>query len=252
MPGRWPWAAKGWRCPRCQQQNDDAALTCSSCGLIRGAVVPEVSPSVGRLDSTTAVPPPPNVLTNAADAERGGHGEVPAAPPAGGWAPPAGSSRRRLPIGWIVAAVFVLALAVGGWYFSAGRSSTGEIEKAGDLAASELRVGDCFDLKDPTAEEVGDVTARPCAEGHEYEVFLTGDVAAETYPTEATFTAYVEATCLPAFESYVGTAYLDSDLDVFWIYPTEDAWNGGDHSVQCTVYHPRIHSLTGSLKGSQR
>jgi membrane protease subunit (stomatin/prohibitin family) len=32
--------AKGWKCARCSTSNDDAVLSCSGCGMIRGSVVP--------------------------------------------------------------------------------------------------------------------------------------------------------------------------------------------------------------------
>ena len=57
---------------------------------------------------------------------------------------------------------------------------------------------------------------------------------------------------MPAFEAYVGKSFQDSELEVFWLSPTEEAWNDGDRSMQCALYHPRIHRLTESLKGSAR
>ena len=42
------------------------------------------------------------------------------------------------------------------------------------MTAADLRVGDCFDLKDPAADEIDDVTAGPCTAAHEFEMFFVG------------------------------------------------------------------------------
>jgi hypothetical protein len=142
--------------------------------------------------------------------------------------------------------------AVSSRYFSAGRSESGEITKSGDLAVNELRVGDCFDLKDPDAEELDDVSARPCTEEHQYETFFVGTMADGAYPTDAAFEAYVTANCDPAFEAYVGRAFQASQLAVGWVGPTVDGWNDGDRSIQCVLDDPQAPRLTGSMKGSSR
>ena len=159
---------------------------------------------------------------------------------------------RRIPIGLIVFLVLVVGGGISSWYFGAGRTDTGEIAKPGDLTATDLRVGDCFDLKDPTAEEIEEVAARPCAQAHEFELFFTGSLPEGAYPAQPVFEAYMQDNCMPAFVAFVGKVYEDSELDVYWLSPTTEAWRQGDRSVQCAVYHPRIHELTESLKGSKR
>jgi hypothetical protein len=155
-----------------------------------------------------------------------------------------------IPLNWIVIGVVAVATVAGGWFFSAGRGTTGEIDRAGDLSATDLRVGDCIDLKDPDAEEIDDVTARPCTVEHEYEMFFVGSLPAGPYPADDVFMAYLEANCLPGFATYVGKAYEDSALDVSWLTPTQAGWEDGDRSVQCALYSPNQSRLTYSLKGS--
>jgi hypothetical protein len=152
----------------------------------------------------------------------------------------------------VVIAVLVVVGSVAGWYFGASRSSTGEISRGGDLTANDLRVGDCYDLKDPAAEQVEDVTARPCTDEHEYEMFFVGSLPDGAYPAVDALESYVGDNCVPAFDTYVGKVYAESELDIFWFYPSSDAWSEGDRSIQCAAYHPRIHRLTESLKGSNR
>ena len=253
---------EGWTCSRCSTANVEASIVCASCGQTRpDDVVAEgvsaealtVPAGIAAEQGSAELPPAPDGVT----AET-------LTPSAGttGWALPgaepgvaASEPRpfwRRIPITWLVVAVFVVGAGVVGWYFSAGRSSSGEITKSGDLTASELRIGDCFDLKDPSADEVEDVTAVPCTVAHEYEVVFVGSLPEGAYPAEAAFSTYVENNCQPAFGTYVGKAYDASDLDIFWFYPTDDAWRAGDRSVQCAAFHPRVHRLTESLKGSNQ
>jgi hypothetical protein len=264
--------AKGWKCPHCSTHNPETTLTCAGCGRIQGSVVVTGStpvtpassqPSEGWQAAASSWSPGPgsapgNSLDNTlgdgapANAAAGGGEPTPS------WAvnldatPPASTPLwRKFPIGWLIVGVLVFGGAIGGLLFNASRSSTGEITRSGDLTANDLRVGDCFDLKDPEAEEVGDVTAHPCTEAHEYEVFYVGSMAAGAFPSEEAMTTFVVDNCGPAYDAYIGKAYADSRLDFSWLSPTDDSWGEGDRSVQCAVYDPENARLTLSLKDSQ-
>jgi hypothetical protein len=41
-----------------------------------------------------------------------------------------------------------------------------------------------------------------------------------SYPTDDAFDTYVTQNCAPAFGAYIGKAYDDSDLDIFYLTPT--------------------------------
>jgi hypothetical protein len=252
---------EGWTCSRCSTSNAELSLVCSTCGTTR--------PDDGPAAAVAPVPEPPPAAAGAAgepstDGERV-DAAVPWAPPTtsdgvAGWIGPDGMPVgepakprplwRRIPVGFLLVALIVAGAAVAGWYFGAGRSSSGEITRSGDLMAGDLRVGDCFDLKDPSADEVEDVTAVPCTVEHEYETVFVGSLPEGDYPPEEVFETYVEDNCAPAFDAYVGRPLPESELDIFWLFPTDDAWRSGDRSVQCAAYHPRVHRLTESLKGS--
>jgi hypothetical protein len=156
----------------------------------------------------------------------------------------------RIPVGWLIVGLLVVGGGIAGFVFNASRSSTGEITRSGDLTANDLRVGDCFDLKEPEAEEISDVTAHPCTEAHEYEVFHVGVMAEGPYPGDEGLTTFVVENCGPAFDAYIGKAYADSQLDFSWLYPSSEGWSDGDRSVQCAAYDPRSSRLTISLKGT--
>ena len=268
-----------WTCPRCSTENESWLVGCANCGSVRpdlsvAGMQPDAQPPAGpapeaqpedatpTIDSAVVPPPAPGPITPTTPT----WGPVPtsALPPdelaaisqtAAGLEdtpPPVAQEPlwKRLPLGLIVVGFFIVAGAVGGFLFNASRGSEGEITKSGDLAAEELRVGDCFDLQDPSAEELDKVTALPCSSEHEYETFHVGSVAEGPFPTDDDFVDWVDENCLPAFTTYVGLAYESSELEITWLQPTSEAWNDGDRSMQCVLYHPRIHRLTESMQGS--
>ena len=283
---------EGWTCPRCSAVNVEASLVCANCGLTRpddaGAMEPGAEAGAQATDdgiiragepypynrpSTTGdpsmrdpwQPTAPSegwpAATTSAAADDQAAAPSPDTEGIPGWVPPQGVEGgppaplplwRRIPIGWLIVLVIVGGGAAVGWYLSVGRGSSGEITKAGDLHAKDLRVGDCFDLKDATSDTVGDVTAVPCTTEHQYELFYTGSMPDGDYPGDPGFKTYVQANCIPAFATYVGTQFDDSALDVYWLQPTGNGWSNDDHSVQCAVYHPEKDRLTGSLKGSNQ
>lgn len=206
-----------WVCRRCFSSNEPDAGACAACGLERGADVPE--------------------------AER-----TPVAS-----ATTAGGISRWLPVvgrfWWIG---LVLVVVVGGWWFGAKRDDAGQIVGGGDLQVADLRIGDCFNLADATATEVEQVDARPCSDPHEFELFHDGTLPGDAYPGDAAFDSWVIAECIPAFEAYVGLAYVDSALDFSYFTPQPDGWASGDHTVQCVLYEPGNTSLTASLRGAGR
>ena len=156
---------------------------------------------------------------------------------------------QRIPVGWIIFGVIVFGGAIGGLIFNASRGSSGEIDRGGNLLITDLRVGDCFDLKDPAADEVEEVSAVPCAQEHEYELMHVGVMPDGDYPTDAQFSDWLDANCTPAFEAYIGSPYETSIYEVSWFSPTSIGWLSGDHTVQCAVSHPTERRLTGSLRG---
>jgi hypothetical protein len=260
--------ANRWTCNSCSTTNPDTTLTCQGCGMIRGSVVVTPSPSTAGSREASATPPPGPVTW----APRPPGPGAPVAPPPGpeGWAtpsPPTGDTprwnatasrqtgtgrRRRIPIGLVVVAGFIVVGGVYSWLNDAGRSSTGEIDRAGQLDVTDLRVGDCFDLTNPEALQVQEVAARPCAQAHHYELLFIDEMTGTAYPDHDTVQTFVIQRCLPAFASYVGVDYQVSLLELDWFSPTDAGWSHGDRTVQCAIFDPNLDQVTGSLKGVAR
>ena len=209
-------------------------------------------PGAGPVAATGWVTPNTTSPDGAAPAQGSGP-DAPRTVPGWTTTPPAQRSLlRRIPIGWLVVIVLVAGGALVGWYVNAARSSTGEINKAGDMNATDLRVGDCFDLKNPSVDTVEDVRAVPCTTQHTYELFYRGDMPDGTYPNDAAFDSWTTANCDPAFATYVGRSYDQSSLEVYYLVPTSDAWASGDRSVQCALFPSNNAHPTTSLRGSQQ
>jgi hypothetical protein len=240
--------ARQWKCARCGTKNVETTLTCSNCRMIRGAVVvktdttpaawatpeawsaPEASPPA----PTDAVPSPVPTPTYWGQADVAADG----------------GSRTRL----VIPALFLIVGLVGAAIAVATASPEApEGSAAGsDYLADQFAVGDCLDIADISAEEVSGIEGRPCNREHEYEVIFTGPAEGVGYPTDAAFDDFFAVNCIPAFESYVGEAFEESVLDIFWLIPTREAWRQGDRTIQCLVYHPSVKRLTQSLKGAGR
>jgi hypothetical protein len=211
-----------WVCRRCFASNDPEAATCVRCGLERGADPATAEPQDPQQPQQWAAPTPP-----------------PARPM---W------MQLALRFWWVG---LIVVIAVGGWYFSARRDDSGQISTAGNLKINELRIGDCFNLKDPDADVVEEVEARPCTQVHRYEMFHVDSMSGGEYPSDEEFGAWIEQNCLAAFAPYVGVEYQESVLEILPVTPTEDSWDD-DKSVQCVLADPGNEQLTTSLRSAAR
>ena len=115
--------------------------------------------------------------------------------------------------------------------------------------AFELETGQC--LNEPESEEVLNVEIVDCSEPHDLEVYQTADL-----PDQAFDPAIIDSTsfeiCLEAFDGFVGTPYADSELDIYYLIPSEASWSDGDREVVCAVYDLSGEQLTGTAENIGR
>lgn len=226
-----------WVCRRCFASNDAGATTCEQCGLERGA------------DPSQLPDQPPSQRSPIPGAGYAGAGQPDQ------WTPPQAQPRPwwlqlAMRFGWIPVALIVVF--VGWYFFSPRRDDSGQIANTGDMQVVDLRVGDCFDLKDPDAVEVAEVEAKPCTEPHEYELFHAANMPDADFPSDAAVDAFVEAECVTAFTLYVGMDYQQSALYFSWFAPSTETWGDGDRAVQCAAYDPENTELTSSVRNAAR
>lgn len=155
--------------------------------------------------------------------------------------------------------IALAALVFGGWFFftslnDVNRDGSGAIVSAGQLDVMGLQVGDCFNDPDEVDELIFDVAAVPCSEPHDNEVFAVPPLSAsfgDAYPGQEVLDEYSYEVCSgPMFDVYVGTAYLDSSLDVFSLTPSEESWDQDDREFVCVLYRLDFGVLTGTARDS--
>lgn len=119
-------------------------------------------------------------------------------------------------------------------------------------SAADLAVGQCFDL--PTkSTEITTVVKHDCTEPHDAEVFNVAEyTGSETSdPGSTAWDRYIDAACLPVFESYVGESVdVSETLTYGWFYPSVDSWNSGDRTYTCYASRIDEAKLTQTIKGS--
>ncbi|MGL5861697.1 MAG: DUF4333 domain-containing protein [Phycicoccus sp.] len=118
----------------------------------------------------------------------------------------------------------------------------------GWIDLSELERGDCG-IKDDSRLDDGMIWAIDCTRPHDWEVFEVRSLAAGPWPGDDSVSEAANEICFDAFAGYTGEAFDDSALDGGFYWPGQEAWEGGDRSVQCYLYDPQRETgrtLTGS------
>ena len=189
--------------------------------------------------------------------------------------------RRRWP--WAVGAAALCALIVAAVAFSLGSShpetsaggttsprpsqpriSASPTPTVGNLALSQLRVGDCLtgaNMKLNTTDPWPDLTlAVPCNQPHTAEVFFVDNKfwrQDSPFPGGNVISKDGNAACNNAFRAYVGIAYSKSIYTWTNIIPDASTWPTGDRALHCVAYYSTPQrragaTLTHSLKGARR
>jgi hypothetical protein len=188
----------------------------------------------------------------------------PSSPPSG--APPPSPGQPGKPkthpwrvVGIVIAVLFVVlfvAVVLINVFGEAERGEEGDITEPGSLGVEELQVGDCFD--EPGAMSADEVTqvfaveAMNCSEPHDFELFHTYELTTAELPSDAEVQSDAGERCTEAFESYVGVPFEESELDFGVMWPTEDSWAAGDHTVMCALQTMDGSKLEGTAAGSGR
>ena len=137
----------------------------------------------------------------------------------------------------------IAVLAIGGFLFRDILSGN----------ATDLRVGDCFNLPDANVAVVDEVKHERCSDDHQAEVFFVGDYPGskdDPFPTDEAMSAYIEQQCLPTFNSYTGRDYYEwEEMDFSAFTPTSEGWSDGDQEVTCFLLRVDEAKFKGSLKG---
>jgi Septum formation len=148
---------------------------------------------------------------------------------------------------WLVG---IIAVAVVGNSGQASRSaSNGSITHAGKLNVFSLAVGDCFD-NPAGASTVGTVTAVPCNQAHNAQVFAKFKLSGSdsNYPGNAAVTRLATDGC-NSRTGDVDRSMTTNSMTIRLIFPEATAWLAGQRTVDCMIVNP-APTLTSSLLNS--
>lgn len=110
-------------------------------------------------------------------------------------------------------------------------------------------------LEFPEEQATGEVTDIPtvdCAGPHKWEAYAEQQLAEGDYPGDEEIVCLAEEFCYGEFETFIGTNYDESELDMTYLSPTGDGWTQlHDRTVTCLA-GTEAGDITGSLKGAQR
>jgi hypothetical protein len=149
-------------------------------------------------------------------------------------------------LGALIAAVIAFVLEVS----PAGSSTADDIPGGEVVYASDLEVGDCLP-EGLDGEEFFEVTVVPCDGPHLDEIYYEFTLPDGDFPGEDALADAAIRECEPEFEEFADIAYEESELDYWWLTPTETSWAGGDRTMQCLIYSYE-GTVTGTLEGAAR
>ena len=172
---------------------------------------------------------------------------------------------RRGAITWLAVslATFILAFSVSDAYYERTqiavlssqesdvlRGSFSDPVPPGHLSVKELIPGTCVnDQSLPPGEVFYSIPVVECAQAHDSEVYLVGDLTYSYYPSVDELSGFLENLCAEGFRSYVGEEPQNSNLAYsFWI-PIEAEWANGYKRYHCVLWDPQGQK-TGSAKGA--
>jgi len=174
---------------------------------------------------------------------------------------PAARQRQR-PWALVVsgALLFAVATFVGGLAVIAWPTTSSTSDGHHRAFTMSLVVGQCFDVP-PEVGAVGtddaellEVEVMPCDEPHDHEIISAFDHEAASgvaYPGIDELTANAEDRCIADFETWVGSSFEVSSLDILVLGPTAEGWSLDDRTLLCIAARIDGQKLDRSVRASR-
>jgi uncharacterized membrane protein YeiB len=123
--------------------------------------------------------------------------------------------------------------------------------EAENIYLHDLEVGDCL-AKSPVAE-IFSVGTVPCSEPHSHEVFASVNLPEGDgeFPGYQVIDAQAEELCIAQFEGFIGLPSEQSELETWFMTPSEETWLARSRVVSCAVYDP-AGEVNGSFRDAER
>ena len=155
----------------------------------------------------------------------------------------AGRGAGRLVAAVVIIVVIAAAVAAGVLVVTTHGFRPKTIVTYRPAAVFGLRAGDCINAS-PNGLSV---TILPCATPHQAEVFATFSLTGSSWPGGSAVNQQADSGCTDRIAGYLNPQLLNAGLTQEYVYPNQDAWRAGIHTVICEV-----SSSTGPLTGSVR
>jgi hypothetical protein len=146
---------------------------------------------------------------------------------------------------WLVALAGLIALGVYVDGTQAHRSSVGQVSKKGSLSIAGLRPGDCFD-NPATTTGISSVTAIPCTQRHDAQVFAQFHATGSGYPGDTSLRQQATTGCDSRITGNIDRSKVASRMSIRFIFPGSGSWFLGQRTVSCLILDP-AGNLTSSL-----
>ncbi|MFE3457728.1 septum formation family protein [Nocardiopsis aegyptia] len=123
---------------------------------------------------------------------------------------------------------------------------------AESVGVFDLEEGDCLN-EVAEQDNIVDVPMVDCEDPHDYEVYDNDDLDEDgEYPGDQEVSDLTAELCHDEFEGFVGTEYLESELEFTSFFPTPTGWDLYDNrEYLCLVYDP-AGPVEGTLEDSER
>ncbi len=145
--------------------------------------------------------------------------------------------------GWLV--LWAALIAIGA---TVGSSSPGSspprpgsnVPGSQPVLVTSLVTGECFDLPTPKVMNqplVTFVEKIPCGQPHNSQVFATFPVSgsALSFPGSARLGSLAGSGCPARIKASVDSAKLTDSMGVRFLYPGQDTWLAGNHTITCII-----------------
>src|SRR3954468_22266892 len=156
-------------------------------------------------------------------------------------------SGRRLAIAgivcgslWVIGVIAAIALGVAS---EPERAIDGAVSSAGDVPATDVRVGDCL-----SAVPEGDlrtVHVVPCLQPHAAEAVASFDLPDGPFPGEDQVTRLAGGGCERRAVTFLGAS--PKHFQIYFLVPTTGTWIAGSRSVTCLLGGADGEKLTGPI-----
>jgi Domain of unknown function (DUF4190)/Septum formation len=161
---------------------------------------------------------------------------------------------KRLAIAGLVLSVLWLAGLTSAIAYNAASqahrsASSGQITQPGSMNIFSLRVGDCFN--NPGSGGVTTVTAIPCDQAHNAQVFAEFNAANSTsYPGSSALRQEATNGCNSRVAGSVNKAKVTDSMSIRFLYPLAGSWAIGHRGISCLLVNSTADLRSSLLTGS--